>query len=327
MLYDVISVGSATLDVFIKSKDLQILKTDQVFTGRAIIAPYGAKCEVEELTVQSGGGGTNTAAGFSRLGLKAAVVARCGWDFAGKIVREELIKERIDDSLLVKVDKEEATDYSTILIGPDGNRTIFIYRGKTRLEWKLIDFGRLESRWFYISSLEGNLSLLESLVDFARKKGIKVAVNPGRKELNQKEALIPILNKADVVIVNREEAALLTGLTIADEKLFPAIAGLVKELAVVTDGEHGAVLYTRKEEKLVSDGFKVTMVEATGPGDAFGCGLIGGLILDYRLEEALKLGIANGASVVTKIGAKAGLLRKEEIKRWLQKPLAMSWEK
>ena len=90
MRYDVISIGSATLDVFVEAKDLKLLETKKVFTNQALMIPYGAKCEVERLTVQSGGGGTNTAVGFSRLGLKAAVLARCGWDFAGKVVREEL---------------------------------------------------------------------------------------------------------------------------------------------------------------------------------------------------------------------------------------------
>ncbi|HUW22310.1 MAG TPA: carbohydrate kinase family protein [Candidatus Bathyarchaeia archaeon] len=325
MNYDVISFGSATLDVFIKSKDFQVLGTNKVFTGQALIVPYGAKCEVDQLMVQSGGGGTNTAVGFSRLGLKAAIVARCGWDFAGKIIRKELIKERVDDSLLVKVNKEEATDYSTILIGPDGDRTILVYRGKTRLEWKIIDFRRLESRWFYISSLEGNLSLLKELLNFAHRHKIKVAVNPGRKELNQKELLLPLFSEIDVVILNREEAALLTGLTIDDKKTFPAIAASVKELAVITDSSRGLSLYTGKKRQLTSDSFKVDMVESTGPGDAFGCGFVAGLAMDWKLEDCLKLGSANGASVVSHIGAKTGLLSRNEAAKWMNKPLTIKW--
>ena len=50
-MFDVISFGSAVLDVFVKSPELKILKTDKVFTGEALIVPYGAKCEVEKLVV------------------------------------------------------------------------------------------------------------------------------------------------------------------------------------------------------------------------------------------------------------------------------------
>jgi ribokinase len=325
MNFDVISIGSATVDVFIKSGELKLLKTDQVFTGQALIAPYGAKCEVDHLVVQSGGGGTNTAVGFSRLGLRAAVLARCGRDFASKIILEELKKEKVSDSFLVQV-KEDQTDYSTVLIGPDGGRTILVYRGGTRIEESLIKWQKLAAKWFYVSSIEGNLGLLEKLTRFGRQKGIKIAVNPGRKELVQKKELIPILNKVDVVILNREEAARLTGLTLVDEKVFRSTCLMVKEMAVITDGRRGVMLCTREEKMLVSDGFEVEMADSTGAGDGFGCGFIAGLIMGWEVKDALKLGIANGASAVTKIGAKTGLLTKEKAGQWLKKPLRMEWQ-
>ena len=166
MKFDVISFGSAILDVFLTSPDIKVIKSDQFFTGKAIAVPYGTKSEVDRLVICSGGGGTNTAVGFSRLGLKAAVVARCGWDFAGKIVRKEIKKEGVDDCFLVQLEGEQ-TDYSTFLVAPDGNRTILVYRGGTRLEKSVIDFKNLNSSWFYVSSLEGNLDLLADLVSHA----------------------------------------------------------------------------------------------------------------------------------------------------------------
>lgn len=324
-MFDVISIGSATIDVFLKSDEIKVVKDSQVFTGQALILPYGTKSEVSQLVLQSGGGGTNTAVGFSRLGLKAAVLARCGWDLTGKLVRDEIKKEKVNDSLLLQLEGDR-TDYSTILIGPDGGRTILVYRGGTHLEGKIIPWEKLESRWFYISSIEGNLDLLKDLVNFANQKGIKVAVNPGRKELNEKEKLIPILEKADVVLLNREEAAQLTGLSIADEKVFQATAFLVKEIGVVTDGNRGVVLYTHEEKRLNADGFKVETVDATGAGDAFGCGFIAGLAQNREVEIALKLGAANGASCVGKVGAKTGLLSQKNAQEWLEKPLKIIWQ-
>jgi ribokinase len=232
----------------------------------------------------------------------------------------------VDSSLLAAV-KGDETDFGTILIGPDGGRTILIYRGGTRIESDLIAWDELSAGWFYVASIEGNLDLLEKLANFAHKRGIKIAANPGRKELGQKDKLKPVLNKVDVVILNREEAARLTGLSIADEKIYPAMAEMIKEMAVITDGRRGATLYTRKEEMLTSDGFEVKMADSTGAGDGFGCGFIAGLIMNWGLEEALKLGVCNGASAVTKIGAKTGLLKKEEIKEWMKKPLRMEWRK
>lgn len=327
MKFDVISFGSATLDVFIKSPDVEIEKSARMFTGKAMLIPYGAKCEVEELVVCSGGGGTNAAVGFSRLGLKAAVVARCGWDFAGRLIRREIKKEGVDDSLFAQVERER-TDYSTVLIGPNGGRTIFVYRGGTRLEKSVIDFKKLNSFWFYVSSLEGNLDLLADLANHAKKNHIKIAVNPGRRELEQKEKLLEIAKSFDVLIVNREEAAKLLGLTIVDEEIFSKIClALPKVIAVVTDGNRGAKLCVPKKGRLVIDGFKVKPADSTGAGDGFGSGLIAGLIKGWDLQKALKLGVSNGASAVTKVGAKPGLIKEKEIEFWLSKKLAFHWEK
>lgn len=327
MKYDVISFGSATLDVFIITPDLKVIKSDQFFTGKAIAVPYGVKVEVERSEMCSGGGGTNTAVGFSRLGLKTAVVARCGWDFAGKMVRQEIKKEGVDDRFLVQIEGEK-TDYSTILVGPDGGRTILVYRGGTRLEKSVIDFKQLNAFWFYLSSLEGNLDLVEQLTDYAGKNHIKIAVNPGKKELEQKKRFLKIAKNFDVLIVNREEAAKLLGLTIVDEQIFDKIcSALPKAIVVVTEGVKGLHACIPGKGKLVMDGFKVKMVEATGAGDGFGSGFIAGLIKGWDLEKALKLGVSNGASAVTRVGAKAGLIREKEIDFWLEKPLKIRWEK
>ena len=325
-MFDIISIGSATLDVFIKSSDLKLLKTDEVFTGEAIIAPYGAKCEVEKLVITSGGGGTNTAVGFARLGVKAAVLARCGWDFAGRMIRKELKKEKVDDSLLIQIEGDQ-TDYSTILIGPDGGRSILVYRGGTKLEKSVIAFQKLKTKWFYISSLEGNLDLLAKTIEFAKKSKIKVAVNPGRREIEQKEKLLPLLEKVDVLIINREEAAKLVEEEFFDPKLFKKTALVSEGLVVVTQGAKGVYLFDQEDNLLVSDGFKVKMVDATGAGDGFGCGFVAGLIKGWGLEKALKLGISNGAAAIIEIGAKAGLLYEKNIHNRLQKPLKMEWKK
>jgi len=93
--YDIISFGSAILDVALKSSDFQVIKTKKVFAQSSLVIPYGVKSEVSDLAMSSGGGGTNTAVGLARLGLNTALVARCGWDFAGKIIRQDIKKKRL----------------------------------------------------------------------------------------------------------------------------------------------------------------------------------------------------------------------------------------
>ena len=327
MKYDVISFGSAVLDVFLKSPDFRLTKTKGAFATQSLMIPYGVKSEVSDLVVASGGGGTNTAVGFARLGLKSAVAARSGWDFAGKIIRQEIKKEKVSDEFLVQQEGEK-TDYSTILIGPDGNRTILVYRGGTRLETSLVDFKRLNSFWFYIASLEGNLELLEALVNFAQKNHIKVALNPGRDEIEEKEKLLKIAKNVNVLILNQEEAARLTDLSLGKKEIWQKLISLFPQVTVaVTEGEKGVVVNVPQKGQIFMEGFKVKMVDQTGAGDGFGSGFIGGLAKGLEIEKALKLGVANGASVVTKIGAKEGLIKQQEIDYWLEKPLKCQWQK
>ncbi|MFC1727036.1 carbohydrate kinase family protein [Patescibacteria group bacterium] len=327
MQYDVISFGSAILDVFVRSPVAKVTKTPLVETHQALVFPYGSKCEVDRLKICSGGGGTNTAVGFARLGLKAAVVARCGWDFAGKIIRQELKKEGVDDSLFVQLEGEK-TDFSTILMGPDGGRTILVYRGGTKLEGSVIDLSKLDSRWFYTTSLEGNLDLMAKLISLAQKKGIKIASNPGRREISQKEKLLKIAQGLDILILNREEAAKLTGLLINDEKVFSKIFSLFpKTTVIVTEGNSGVKVNRPGKGSLQIKGVEVGMVDSTGAGDGFGSGLVAGLAKGFRFEKALKLGVANGAAVVTRVGSKTGLIKEKEIDNWLNKPMKISRQK
>lgn len=325
MKYDVISFGSAILDVFIKSPEIKISKSENAYAPEMLILPYKAKVEVSDLTICSGGGGANTAVGFARLGLRTAVVARCGWDFAGKLIRREIKKEGVYDELLVQLEGEK-TDYSTILRGPDGNRTILVYRGSTRLERSVIDFKKLNSFWFYIASLEGNLDLLSTLVDYARENHTKVALNPGIREIEEREKLLSIASGADVLIVNREEAEKLLGLSHRDKEVFRKMhQRFPGVITMVTDGENGATAIVPERGYLFMAAPNTLVVEQTGAGDAFGAGFITGLIKGWDIERAMKLGISNGAAVVMKVGAKAGLIKEEEADYWLQAEIPFRW--
>ena len=124
---------------------------------------------------------------FSRLGLKTAAVARFGDDLAGQWVAKELGAEKFDQRFLLQI-KGDKTDYSTILVGDNGERVILVARGQSRLEKKIFPFPKLPpSRWVYLSSLEGNIPLLEKIIFWAKERGSKIALNPGSRELKEKK--------------------------------------------------------------------------------------------------------------------------------------------
>ena len=93
-MYDVITVGSATLDVFAKTRFSELIKIIDPKGETDLIAfPSGSKILVDELEFTTGGGGTNTAVAFSRLGHKVAFVGKLGQGTNSEFINKDLKKE------------------------------------------------------------------------------------------------------------------------------------------------------------------------------------------------------------------------------------------
>jgi len=317
MKFDVVTFGSAFVDVYLTSKDFKIIKSGKSPTGVALCEVYGGKIGVEKMVITTGGGATNTAVGFERLGLEAGCVCCVGKDDWGLYVRKELLREGVSPLYIQQVEKY--TSYSTILVSKEGGRSALVYRGASNnLSWRKVGWKKLRPRWFYVSSLGGDLNMLTKIVRVAEEKGIKLALNPGSKEIAAGEKLKAFLPHVEVLVVNRQEAARLTKNMFKNrEKILKDVGKLGAKMVAVTEGRKGASLIAGKE-KIFLKAIKVKTVEETGAGDGFGCGLVAGLIKGMGLKQALKLGVANGASVAEEFGPKAGLLFEPEVRKWLK---------
>jgi len=307
-MYDIVTVGSATVDVFLRS---------DVFTindrGQESLVLSGGKIEIGEKVMTVGGGGTNTAVGFSRLGLNCACVARFGGDWAGNWVRENLEKETFDKRYLRQISGEE-TDFSTILLSPTGERIILTFRGETRIDRVTFPFSVLpQTSWLYLASLEGNVDLLEEVVNQAGDYKVSVALNPGNLELEKKDRLKKVFPKVKILVLNEEEAKFFWGKDYLDKLM---TAG--PEMVVVTCGKAGAYFYDNGQISQ-EPALEGKVVDATGAGDAFSTGLVAGLIWGYRPKRAIQAGMVESLSVISQIGSKAGLLTKKELGKGLEK--------
>ena len=170
-MYDIITVGSATVDVFAKTKFSELIKIMDSKGEKDFLAyPTGAKILIEELVFTTGGGATNTAACFSRLGYRVACISKlgCGAN-ANKIIRH-LRKEKVDSSLIV-CSKNGRTGYSIILDSLEHDRTILAFKGSNNdLRFNEIKLNKLKTKWFYFSTMmDGSFKTLEKLAKFAEK--------------------------------------------------------------------------------------------------------------------------------------------------------------
>jgi ribokinase len=317
-MFDIITFGSATWDVFIKpDHNCRILKDKDFISGKGVCFNLGSKVDIEDVNFSSGGGGTNTASAFAKQGFRVAYCGKVGDDISGKEIIDELKNRGVAVDFIIKT-KEKPTNHSIVINALKNERTILVYRGASELlKENEMPFNAFKGKvkWFYLAPLSGKLAEhFEKIVDFAKKNNIKVAANLGNSQLYlKKNTLKKTLKNLDVLILNQEEASILTGIPYNQEnKIFRKIDEMCDGIAIMTKGDNGVSVsdgkFIYKAEPLVVD-----VVDKTGAGDAFSSGFVSGFIGSYGdIEYAIQKGTANSAFCISKWGAKTGLLSKSD---------------
>ena len=315
IMKDIITFGSATQDIYAKSRQFLSVLGKSFKTGEGICLTLGSKIELDGLLLTSGGGGTNTAATFSNQGLKVAYCGQVGKDCFGNLIIREMKDLKIDLGLILE-SKNKPTNTSIFLAFPEKDRTVLVYQGasddfnKKDIPWHKIK----QAKWFYLAPFSGKLAILtQDLVSFAKKFKIKVAWNPGYNQLEfPRFTLEKILEKTDVLILNRQEASLLSKIPSGEEKeIFRKLRKMTDGIVIMTKGGEGALISDAKAKYIYeATALHSKFVDATGAGDAFGSGFVAGMIQKNDIIFAIQLAVANSGFCVGKWGAKEGLLKK-----------------
>ena len=335
-MYDVIAIGSATIDVFLQT-DKRYVRNNQIKGNHVeeYCFPVGTKLLVRNLEFSTGGGGTNTAVAFSRLGLKTAYLGKLGNDNPAKVVLDALKAEKVDTSLVViekeakknpknsntenlKIQKNsKKTGYSTIIDADGEDRTIFAFKGANdNLLFNELNLKKIkQTRWIYLGSMMGkSLLTAEKIAEFARKNCICLAFNTStylaKKGLSY---LKNILRCTTLFVLNKEEAELLTGKKEVTAQL-KALHKIGIKYIAITDGNNPA--HACDGEKIYTVYPRKVMVkETTGAGDAFAATFVAGILKlknsttgESNVKAALEIALANSESVITHYGAKNLLL-------------------
>jgi len=307
-VYDVVTIGSGTVDVFVRTKKTasEILKhrdhEDACFA-------LGTKVLIEEIVHGTGGGGTNSAAAFSRLGFRTGWIGVLGDDHNGKKVAEALKQEKVRN---LGVTKKGNTGFSVILVGMNHDRVILAHKGiNDQLLPKDVKFPR--TKWIYCGSMLGkSWNTLVQTVAKAKRRGIKIAFNPSLYLAKQgMKKLGKIVTKCDVLVFNKEEAKALLKTKGTIKQLMKKLTKHV-DIGVITDGKRGA--YASDGNKIYSiKGGKTKVVETTGAGDAFASGFVAGQMMGKDIATSLRMGQAEAESMLGAVGAKNDLLSRSAI--------------
>ena len=311
--FDVVTLGAATQDLFLRSSALEEMPSADAPDGWRACIPFGTKLNVEEMHTTSGGGATNTAVTFARYGLKTACITRIGKDQIGANILDELKREHIQTQC-IQYDPTHKTASSVILLSGSGHRAILTYRGaSSHLSTKHIPWPSLRTTWLYLTSVGGDLALLKHVFGFARTHNVHVAWNPGTAELEQGlRKLSPLLKQTETLILNREEAALITELPSRHlSQLFQKLGRYPLNTTIITDGQRGAFAQQRQEKDVwFAPTLPAQRINTTGAGDAFGSGYVAAIIRGKSPKTALQIATLNATGVVSHMGPKTGILRR-----------------
>jgi sugar/nucleoside kinase (ribokinase family) len=316
---DILSVGDVVTDAFIKLfDDLEhVVETPR---GKMLQIPFGTKLPFESVDIiKAVGNASNAAVAFARLGLKTGFVTNVGGDLEGHEVIRVLGKDRVD-TRFVRINPTHKTNYHYVLRYKE-ERTILIKHEKYDYRWPHIRKNEVP-RWLYFSSVsEGALDYHDEVVEWLEENPeVHLAFQPGTFQMKAgTKRLHKLYKRTDVLILNREEAALVSQGSREDiPDLFNRLHALGPHVVVITDGPDGAYAsdgINRYKMPLYPDPAKP--VDRTGAGDSFASTFVAALAKGCNLEDALRWAPVNSMSVVQKVGATAGLLRERELQQWL----------
>ena len=307
--HSVVALGKATQDLFVTCASVFVPHLGQ--GGRVLALPLGAKLDLDDVVLTTGGNAANAATTFARQGLTSVFLWALGDDEGSRVILSSLEADRVDISHVL-IEPGRVASLSVILLSPSGERTILNHRGSRPTDGsQRIDLRPIaDADWLYASSLAGDLGLLADALKIAGAAGTRVLLNPAGSELQQRPTLLSLLPRCDLLAMNADEARLLLGSHEGDAgTLATALAGLGPG-ALVTDGAQGAAFSDRAGVVTVhTDGPVPLVVDTTGTGDAFASGFLSRYAEGASIRECMEFAAANAVNVLRLLGAKTGILR------------------
>ncbi|MBI2031633.1 MAG: carbohydrate kinase family protein [Candidatus Levybacteria bacterium] len=317
-VFDVVAVGNAKIDIF-----LQVHDTNQHFKlnpqTKELCVISGDKALVDKAFFTIGGNAANVSVGLSRMGLKTAIVAEIGSDeFADKI-KNTLKKENVSEDYLKQAEGESSL---SVIINYAKERTIFEENVEREHDY---NFDNISGKWIYLTSIGKKWeNAYRKTLDFVEKNNLKLAFNPGTAQLDDGLSEIAgIFKKTEILFLSKEEAIKILKLDsssfTSDEESIKKLLFLLKELgpkvAIITDGKNGSFMLDENNNFFFQGIKEAEVVEKTGAGDAYASGFLSAVIFGQNYQTAMKWGTENSASVIGKVGAQTGLLRRKEMEK------------
>ena len=236
-----------------------------------------------------------------------------------------LISENVDVRPMVVQNNTPSNNYYVLRYGAD--RTILVKNEAYDYRWVA---PATKPDWLYLSLIsDESWHLHQDLIDYLQQnREIKLVFQPGTFHFKWGvEKLAKIYELTNLIVLNREEAVGVTGKPYDSiPSLAEALHALGPKRVVITDGTNGSyVSHNGKIVTVPNYPDPAPPLDRTGAGDAFAATVVAALALGKDSDASLLWAPINSMSVVQKIGAQAGLLKADEINKYMN--TAPDWYK
>ncbi|WP_322806810.1 carbohydrate kinase family protein [Thermanaerothrix sp.] len=276
----------------------------------------------ESATVQIGGTVVNTAVVLCALGVDCSLLGGVGNDLWAGYLRQNLQSVGVDLGGVATINGV-MTGLTFITVTPDGERTMFSYRGANvayaphhldSSTFKAVDLLHL-SGYALLSSPQREAAL--AALAKAEVLRVPICLDSGLQPIMEAPQVFEqVLPKITVGIMGLAEAAHLSGHQ-HPERVLAWMLDLGMEWAVLKMGAEGCWLAERSQTMRLP-AFPAKVVDTTGAGDSFTAGIIWGYLWQCGLAPTAILANALGALATQVYGAGLALPGRATLRGYLQ---------
>ena len=248
-----------------------------------------------------GGVARNIAENLARLSVRTILLSAIGDDPIGRVLLDATTRSGVDAERVVVSAAHRSGTYIAVLERnglPD--HAIDDMSVLETLTPALIYRHRRLFRDAAMIVLDANLppKAMASAFNLALKYGRRVCVNPTSVSLAPR--LCPYLSSIHLLVLNLQEARVLTntqdeGMDI--QRIAMRLVNMGVEIAIITLAEKGLTYATSDESGRVP-ALQRDIIDLAGAGDALAAAVIFGLLNDFPISEAVRLGISAAALTI-----------------------------
>lgn len=263
----------------------------------------GCDIELKQRSVNIGGCGLNIASTLHRLGVESQNALPIGHGVWADMITNALNARGIES--VIQADQGD-NGWCLALVEPDGERTFMSFSG-VECEWNEAWLARLQMppggliylAGYQLAAACGELlvSWLETLTD------VTPFIDFGPRIEDIPPALLErILQLKPIISLNRQEAEIAAQfIEVETQDLGPAWQEKFGAPLIIRHDRDGACYYDGAEHGHIP-AFPATIVDTIGAGDSHAAGVLAGLSSGLSLADAIRLGNAIAALVVSQRG-------------------------